>query len=128
VITKAWGKLVYSSAPHPDKKFYTLCTLERLQDGLYRRDIHLPRSERWGDPMAKLLQGSAWESVRAAVCSTLDRQPTPEGEIQALERQLEQAYRRAAASIENSPDARIERVKNRDRLCVTPFGQTAGAR
>ena len=121
VITKAWEKLVFQGAAQPDKKFYTLCTLERLQDGLHRRDIYLTRSERWGNPLAKLLQGPAWESVRSAVCSTLNRQPTPEGEIQALERQLEEAYRRAAASIENGSDARIERVKNRDRLCVSPL-------
>jgi hypothetical protein len=121
VVTKAWEKLVYSCSTSADQKFYTLCSLERLQDGLHRRDIYLPRSERWGDPMAKLLQGPAWESVRAAVCSTLNRQPAPEGEIQALEHQLEQAYRRAAASIENGSDARIEKVKNRDRLCVTPL-------
>ena len=56
VITKNWQKLVLPENV-PDQRFYTLCTLQRLQDGLHRRDIFLAESERWGDPRAKLLQG-----------------------------------------------------------------------
>ena len=121
IITKGWQRLVLPSAESCDKRFYTLCALERLQDGLHRRDIFVAPSERWADPTAKLLQGAAWESARVAICCTLNRQPSPEKELPALERQLEEAYVRAAASIEAGSDARIERVKGRDRLCVTPL-------
>ncbi len=34
-----------------------LCFLNKLQDGLRRRDIYVPQSERWGDPREKLLDG-----------------------------------------------------------------------
>jgi hypothetical protein len=46
VVTKNWQKLVLSKDA-PDSRFYTLCALERLQDGLHRRDIFLAKSERW---------------------------------------------------------------------------------
>ena len=45
-----------------DRRLYTFCVLERLQDGLRRRDLFVPASDRWGDPRAKLLQGPAWEN------------------------------------------------------------------
>jgi hypothetical protein len=118
VVTKGWQKSVFPPGERADKRFYTLCALERLQDGLHRRDIHVSPSERWGDPVAKLLQGAAWESARASVCSTLNRQPTADKEIRALEQQLEQAYRRAADSLGKDSGTRIERVKGKDwRSC-----------
>jgi hypothetical protein len=75
VITKNWHELVLSEEI-PDHRFYTLCALERLQDGLHRRDIFLSKSERWGDPRAKLLQGEAWRQARPNICRTLNRRRT----------------------------------------------------
>lgn len=74
-----------------DRKFYTFCVLERLHDGLHRRDIILMSSERWGDPRAKLFQGRAWEAARPSVGRTLGRQLSADREIQALAQQLDEA-------------------------------------
>ena len=54
-----WRRLVVGApAPIADRHAYTLCAVERLQDSLRRRDVFVPRSERWGDPRVKLLQGA----------------------------------------------------------------------
>jgi hypothetical protein len=58
-VPGAWRRLV--RPPHQaaaDRRAYTLCALERLQDSLRRRDVFVSRSERWGDPRLKLLQGA----------------------------------------------------------------------
>lgn len=72
VVTKNWRKLVLSEEV-PDHRFYALCALERLQDGLHRRDLFLPKSERWGNLRAKLLQGEEWRQARPNVCRALSR-------------------------------------------------------
>jgi hypothetical protein len=71
VLTRPWRQLVERSDGSLDRKFYTFCVLERLHDGLHRRDVFLTRSERWADPRAKLLQGQAWEAARPSVCRAL---------------------------------------------------------
>jgi hypothetical protein len=100
VVTKNWHKLVLSQEV-PDHRFYTLCTLERLQDGLHRRDIFLSKSERWADPRAKLLQGEAWRQARPNICRTLNRQTDGAAEVQELATQLDRAYHRAAEAVTN---------------------------
>ena len=70
VLTRPWRQLVERPDGSLDRKFYTFCVLERLHDGLHRRDVFLTRSERWADPRAKLLQGQAWEAARPSVCRT----------------------------------------------------------
>ena len=120
VVTKNWHKLVLSEGV-PDQRFYTLCTMERLQDGLHRRDIFLSKSERWSDPRAKLLQGEAWRQARPNICRALNRQTDGEKEGKDLATQLDEAYRRAAEIVAASEEVRIEKKKGRDRLCVTPL-------
>jgi len=120
LVTKHWHKLVLSGEV-PDRRFYTLCALERLQDGLHRRDIFLPKSERWSDPRSKLLQGDAWRQARPNVCRILNRQADGEKEVSQLAAQLDQAFRRAAETAAVSSDVRIEKKKERDRLRVSPL-------
>ena len=97
LLTPAWERLVIGPEGRIDRRLYTFCTLERLQDGLRRRDLFVPASRRWGDPHARLLHGPAWEKVRMRVCRTLGRSPTPTEELDGLRRQLDDAYRRTAA-------------------------------
>jgi hypothetical protein len=77
----------------------TFCVLERLHDGLHRRDVFLNPSERWADPRAKLLQGHAWEATRPSVCRTLGRELSAEREIQALAKQLDWTTRYMDAAL-----------------------------
>jgi len=76
VVSRAWRRFVVNSDRTIDRRGYTLCVLYRLQDGRRRRDVFVDRSERWGDPRAKLLHGTEWEAARSQVCLSLGRQVT----------------------------------------------------
>jgi hypothetical protein len=104
-----------------DRQLYTFCVLERLQDGLRRRDLFVPASRRWGDPHAKLLQGPAWEKVRSRVCRTLGRSPTAARGTGGLGKQLDEAYRRTANNLPTNSAVTIERAGRRDVLKLTPL-------
>jgi hypothetical protein len=81
-VPSAWRRLVKPPRQaEVDRKAYTLCTLERLQDNLRRRDVFTSRSERWGNPRIKLLYGEQWEATRSQVCRALGRNESPEPEL-----------------------------------------------
>ena len=121
LLTPAWKRVVIGPEGRIDRQFYTLCTLERLQDGLKRRDLFVPASRRWGDPYAKLLKGPAWEKARSRVCRTLGRSPTAAVELEGLGKQLDEAYRRAATNLPTNSAVTIERAGRRDVLTLTPL-------
>lgn len=71
---------------------YTLCLLERLQDGLRRRDIYVPASDRWGDPRVKLLRGSGWQARRPVICRSLGHPMAPDAAMERLRIELDATY------------------------------------
>jgi TnpA family transposase len=119
LITPAWRRLVLPRGQTLDRRFYTFCVLERLQDGLRRRDVFVTPSARWGDPRAKLLQGAAWEAVRPQLARTLGRALDPQAELAVLGQELDGAYRRTAAGLPANAAVRIERRAGRDTLVLT---------
>src|SRR5205814_7924093 len=79
-VSSGWKRYVAPYHHAPDRRYYTLCALSRLHEGLKRRDIYVEQSARWGDPRAKLLQGEEWERVRTTVCQSLGHSLSPEVE------------------------------------------------
>ena len=85
LVPSAWRRLVLPRhQPVADRRAYTLCLMERLQDSLRRRDVFVRRSERWGDPRVRLLQGPQWDTLRPQVCRALGRNESPAPELHAL--------------------------------------------
>ena len=119
IVTQSWRRLVLGPTGGVDRRFYTFCTLERLQDALHRREIFVTPSERWSDPRTKLLQGTAWTDVRADVCRTLGRSEDSKAEIEALAKELDETYQRTAAGLPDNAAVRIETERSRDRLILT---------
>jgi hypothetical protein len=119
ILNAAWRRVVVRPDRKIDRRFYTFCVLERLQDALSRRDVYVTASERWGDPRAKLHRGQAWEAARPDVCQMLDLSPKPEPVLAQLSKQLDEAYRRVAANLPRNPAFRVERVKGKDRPVLT---------
>jgi TnpA family transposase len=119
VVNAAWKKLVFGKNKKIDRRFYTFCVLERLQDALSRREVYVTPSERWGDPRAKLLRGPAWEAARLQVCRTLDLSPAVEPELAKLAKQLDEAYDRVNANLPTNPALHIERQKGKDHVSLT---------
>src|SRR5688572_7289875 len=117
VVPSAWRRLVKPPRQaEVDRRAYTLCSMECLQDSLRRRDVFVSRSERWGNPRIKLLQGAQWEVMRSQVCRALNRHESPEPELQALAEQLDSAYQRTAENFPTNSAVRIEPVKGRDTI------------
>ena len=54
IVNRSWQKLVVESVGLVDRRAYTFCVLERLRDGLRRRDLFVSPSLRWGDPRTKM--------------------------------------------------------------------------
>ena len=48
LLTPAWERVVIGPEDQVDRRLYTFCVLERLQDGLRRRDLFVPASRRRG--------------------------------------------------------------------------------
>jgi TnpA family transposase len=121
VVSKAWHPLVVTEDGSIDRRAYTLCVLERLQDALQRRNIFVEPSDRWGDPRIRLLQGKEWKSVRAKICKTLDLDPDPRRELSSLAAILDNAYRRTAANFPNNANVRVEMRDGVDTLILSPL-------
>ena len=121
VVPGAWRRLVKPSGctPTVNRQAYTLCVVERLQDYLRRRDVFVPRSERWGDPRVKLLQGEQWEAMRSKVCRALGRSEAPEPELHALGQQLDAAYQHTAGRLATNEAVRVETIEGRDTLIIS---------
>src|ERR687891_555865 len=120
LVPSAWRRLVLPRhQPVADRRAYTPCLMERLQDSLRRRDVFVRRSERWGDPRVRLLQGLQWETLRPQVCRALGRSESPEPELRALGQQLDAAYQRTAGNFPTNAAVRVERVDGRETLTLT---------
>jgi TnpA family transposase len=118
LLNRAWRKLVIRADGKIDRRFYTFCVLEQLQQGLDRREIFVTPSERWGDPRAKLLQGQAWEAARSHVCRTLNLSATAEPELTKLAGLLDETYCRVAANLATNTAVEIEHIDGKDRLSL----------
>jgi TnpA family transposase len=120
VVPRAWRRLVLPPRePVPDRQAYTLCAMERLHESLKRRDVFVPRSERWGDPRIKLLHGARWEAMRPQVCRALGHSEAPEPALHTLAQHLDEAYQRTVANFPTNAAVRIEHVNGHDTLTLT---------
>jgi len=112
VIPVSWKRHVAPQSAPVDRRYYTLCVLERLHEALRRHDVFVDESTRWGDPRATLLTGEHWERVRPTICQSLGRKAEPKLELDELARRLDVAYRATAARFPQ-PGVRIEKIKNK---------------
>lgn len=84
VVPASWKRHVAPTGEPVDRRYYTLCVLERLHEALRRHDVFVNESTRWGDPRAKLLTGVYWERVRPTICQSLGRKVEPKMELDEL--------------------------------------------
>ncbi len=121
IVSGPWRRSVVGTNQVAERRAYTLCALERIQDSLRRRDLFVEKSERWGDPRTKLLSKDAWQSVRPRVCQIPGRRTSAKEELSWFGQQLDEAYRRTLANLPSNPFVRIEQEKGRDRIVLTPL-------
>jgi TnpA family transposase len=124
VIPRSWRRHVIEregKEEHINRKAYTLCVAERLQEALRRHEVFVAPSERWSDPRAKLLQGAAWEAVRGQVCQTLGRSEKASESLSTLQTELHTAYQHTLANFAANTAIRIEQKDGQDHLILTPL-------
>jgi hypothetical protein len=85
-MTAGWRKVavVNEGSGHVHPREYTFWAIDRMLEALRRHDIYVTGSERYDDPRAQLLQGSAWDTVRPQILRTLDWSPDAEESITPL--------------------------------------------
>jgi TnpA family transposase len=118
-VPRPWLELVCQDDGAVDRRAYTLCAIERLQDGLRRRDMFVKGADRWGDPRVKLLDGEQWRALQSQICRTAGRQVDVEAELEGLRQELDEAYRNTAARLPSNEDVRIEKDKRHHKLTVS---------
>ena len=111
LVTGAWKRLVYTAGrPEAtvDKAAYTMCVLEQFHRHLKHRSIFAVDSQRWRDPRAHLLDGSAWESARGSGMNALNLPADPTGVLAGHAAEMDAAYRELAARLGEDATASID--------------------
>jgi hypothetical protein len=72
LVPRGWRRLVEPEPGRIDRRAFTFSALERLREGLHRRDVFVTRSDRWGDPRTILLDDHSWEVSKAETRRSLD--------------------------------------------------------
>ncbi len=119
IVTKPWRRIVFNKDGEATRRGYTLCFLDRLQDGLRRRDVYVEKSDRWGDPRAKLLQGDDWQNNRVQICRLLGHSVTPKETINTLTQQLDATYKKVASNFEGNDSIKMDYSGKYPSLSIT---------
>ncbi len=119
IISAPWKRLVYDKDEQVTKRGYTLCFLDKLQDSLRRRDVYVTRSDRWGDPRAKLLQGDEWKAHKVQVCRSLGHPTSAKDAISSLSQQLDNAYRQVIANFDDNDPVNLDNTGKKPSLTIT---------
>ncbi len=121
LATAAWRQRIEGENGVLDRRSYTFLVLEKLREGLRRRDVFAPGSDRWGDPRAKLLDGAAWEAARPAIAAGYGHHLDAREQINALASELDDAYHAVESRINDNPAVRIDFVDGRAKPVLTPL-------
>ncbi len=121
VVTGSWEQLVSKDEGKDngkdegllDRPAYTLCVLEALCGALRRREVYAPGGRRWSDPRARLLSGDTWESQRTSVCRGLGLTADAASTLEALARELDEAYFAVADGLEHNPSLKVGPVEGK---------------
>jgi TnpA family transposase len=121
VITTTWEPYVLDERGHIHLRYYTFCTLLQLRDALRRRSIFVTGSDHWGDIRNKLLPKTSWQKMRTQVCRSLGQPATPDPAMNALEAQLDAAYRQVGDNLPVNTKAELEVVDDKARVILEPL-------
>ncbi|MDR3600576.1 MAG: hypothetical protein P4L49_08895 [Desulfosporosinus sp.] len=121
-ISASWKRVVFkgdriSSCP------YTFWVAEKMLEGIKNHDIYLENSDRYNDPRSKLLQGTAWKSMRTKVLSTLGWSANVEESLNPLKKNLDTAFKNTIRNWDNNPAVRVEMVKGKEKIVLSHLDQ-----
>ena len=119
IISRPWKRLVFDKENRINKRGYTLCFLDKLQDSLRRRDIFIENSDRWGDPRSKLLQGTHWEANRIQICRSLGHPVDATEAVFSLKQELDTRYKQVAANFNKNDAVELDLSGKRPALTIS---------
>jgi hypothetical protein len=103
---------VFGHPAHADgavnRHAYALCVLEQFWRHLKRREIYAAASTKWRNPQAQLLEGKAWQAIRADVLTTLSLPENPDVLLAEHARTLDAAYREVAGRLAVNTEVRVD--------------------
>ena len=112
VVNGPWKRLVFGHRGHADgavnRHAYAFCVLEQFWRHLKRREIYAAASTRWRNPRAQLLEGEAWQAVRADVLTTLGLPENPDGLLAEHARTLDGAYREVGGRLAVNTEVTVD--------------------
>jgi len=119
-ISASWKRVVYkgdriSSCP------YSFWVVEKMLEGIKNHDIYLENSDRYNDPRSNLLQGAAWETMKAKVLRTLGWSANAEESLNSLKINLDAAFKNTSKNWNNNPAVRVEVVKGKEKIVLSPL-------
>ena len=107
-VPRTWERAVLPLGdPEPNRRTYALCAAHLLHEALKRREMFVPRSSKYGDPRAKLLQGEAWNAVKLDVQKALDLPDQPAPYVEQLGRDLDTRYRDVVGRLNENAFVRV---------------------
>lgn len=122
MVSKGWLSQVCPEPDQIERRAYTFCILEKVLEGLRRRELYVTPSLQWSNPEEKLLQGEAWTAVRAQVCRTLNLDVDCNQQLVELAQQLDSAYRQTASRLPgNAAVTIVEEEDQRPELSLSPL-------
>ncbi len=119
-IPKRWKARVFPNGVF-DRAAFVVCLAHQLHIGLRKRDVFVERSHRFGDPRAQLLQGAAWEGIKADVIRSLHLPAKPSVMLDRLARALDFTYVTVGANLAENPFATLKEENGAMSLMVTPL-------
>jgi hypothetical protein len=119
LITNQWKRMVFNKEFLVTKRGYILCFLNKLQDALCRRDVYVEKSDRWGIPRRKLLQGIDWQANRIQVCRSLGHPVNPQEAIFPLAQSLDIAYKQVPKNFNNNNAVNLDLSGKHPSLTIT---------
>jgi hypothetical protein len=112
VVNGPWKRLVFGHPEHADgavnRHAYAFCVLEQFWWHLKRREIYAGASTRWRNPQAQLLEGEAWQAIRAGVLTTLGLPEDPGALLAGHAQTLDAAYREAGGRLAVNTEVRVD--------------------
>jgi TnpA family transposase len=117
-VPSAWRAYVIDEEGKITRRYYELCALWVLRQGLRCGDIWVENSRRYADPETYLIPRKRWPEKRQEVCK-LTRTPADGAQrIAEREGELEQLLEAVDRQLSN-PDSALRLEKN--QLVLTPF-------
>ena len=124
-VPRNWRREVIGPDRRIDRRAYTVCVLERLQDSLPPSRRVRPAERALGRSARQTAPGIGLGIRQAHVCRILGREEKAAAEIAALTRRLDETYRRTAANLPTNTAVRLETQDGRET--ANTLGPDAGS-